>query len=167
MPSFCACGAERSRNGSSSIDVGRSGLHESVHRSSPRLAPFSWESNHAPPSSANLPVSSATPQTSGGAAAPRAVVCAPAVPAITAVSAHANAHAAANLFIDALSLVRALDVPCPCRYRHRNLVPIGLPAHLSREVGLERWNRNERLCSTSVIPIPSLTLAEHGVDEAA
>src|SRR5690348_3440675 len=38
-------------------------------------------------------------------------------------------------------------VPCPCPYRHRNRPPIGLPAHLSRETGL--------------------TLAEHGVDEAA
>src|SRR5437868_6800821 len=99
-PSACACGAARTKNGSSSIVVGRSGLHESVHRSSLMFAPFSIVSNHLPPSSAYLPVSSATPKVIGpaGAAVPRVLFCAPAVPA-RAISAHANAHARTNVFM--------------------------------------------------------------------
>src|SRR5436305_11008110 len=69
MPSACARGAARRRNGSSSITVGLLGSKESVQRSSVRFAPFSIVSNQAPPSSAYLPPSSATPKLIGGTTA--------------------------------------------------------------------------------------------------
>src|SRR3954466_6291775 len=96
-PSNWACGAARTRKGSSSIVVGRSGLHESVQRSSLRFAPFNSPLNQVPPSSAYLPPSAATPNVIGPAAAAalRVPVCAPAVPATAAMTAHASAQAAA------------------------------------------------------------------------
>src|SRR3569833_2749458 len=129
MPSFCACGAARCRNGIALSVVPP--VHESVQRSSDRLAPFSCWLNQAPPSSANLPMSSATPNVIGppARAASRVVVCAPAAPAVTAISAHASAHAAANFFIKLPSLV---DLgPCSSPNRHGTSLHLGLVAHLS------------------------------------
>ena len=56
-------------NGSSTIVCGWVGSNASVHRTSVRSAPFSIVSNHAPPSSAYFPKSSATPYWIGGTAA--------------------------------------------------------------------------------------------------
>src|SRR5260370_5032531 len=73
-------GAERCTNGSSMIGVGLAGFHASVQRFSVRLAPFSSEPNHAPPSSEYFAASSATPQPIGGSFAgfPGAAQAAPA-----------------------------------------------------------------------------------------
>src|SRR3954471_13631965 len=93
--------------------VGRSGLQEPVHRSSLRFAPLSCVSNHAPPSSAYLPPSSATPHVIVGvsAAASRVVVCAAAVPVIAAMHAATSAQATASFVIDFLSVRAQNFVP--------------------------------------------------------
>src|SRR5579864_650343 len=109
IPSACARGAARTRNGSSVMCVGSNGLNWSVQRSSVRFAPFSIVSNQAPPSSAYLPVSSATPYWIGGmpaAFAPlgTAVLVAPAAPAPTST--------AQQTPIKTLTVIRPPDRSC-------------------------------------------------------
>src|SRR5438132_31852 len=61
IPRASACGIERSRNACSGIVVGRAGSHITAIRFSVIPTPPSEAKNFAPPSSAYLPVSSATP----------------------------------------------------------------------------------------------------------